>query len=130
MSISKRIAELQTSLAKDLKQLRALIENRAAWKDGIEGVREAVAVVEQAHAEMKTVCEGAGALEKELATARAESERWSKLHAELSIVERELRAEADRCREVAEQCNSNIAAARTIARDSHRELLRALGQGT
>lgn len=130
MSISKRIADLQGSLAKDLKQLRSLIENRAAWKDGIEGVREAVTVVEQAHAEIKAIFDSAAALEKDLASARAESDRWSKLHAELSIVERELRAEADRCREVAEQCNSNISAARTIARDSHRELLRVLGQGS
>jgi hypothetical protein len=98
MSVSEDVLELRVAFADSLERLAVLVENRSAWADGIEGCREALVMMTEAADKLKAIGDAAGQLEFELVGARAESETWSKNHAELCVVERQLRAECEQSR--------------------------------
>ncbi len=97
--VSTQVSELQKQLQDSLARLNALVENRSAWVDGIEGCREGIVLLNQVKERLQAINEDACKQESDLASARAQIERWSKMHSELSAVERDLRAECDRLRD-------------------------------
>lgn len=97
--VSDRVVELNTEVQESLTRLNTLIDNRSAWADGIEGCRESVVLLGRTQTRIKEILDAARQVESALASARAELERWSKMHAELATVERDLRAECDRYRQ-------------------------------
>lgn len=99
-AVSDQMTELDGELQGLLGKFKALIENRSAWADGVEGCREGVVTVGNVRRRLQSILESARAVETDLASARAELERWSKMHADLSTVERDLRAELDRYRKM------------------------------
>lgn len=113
-AVSDQLDELRTELQDSIAKLNALIDNRSAWADGIEGCREGVALLGRTQSRLQAITEITQQLESDLTCARAELERWSAMHAELSAVERDLRAEGDRCRAALEE---------QIARRSHLRVL-------
>lgn len=98
MSVSDHVVELNTEVEGLLGKFKALIDNRGAWADGIEGCREGVVLLGHARIRLQDLLDAALQVESELTSARAELERWSKMHTDLSAVERDLRAENDRYR--------------------------------
>lgn len=94
-SVSEQVTELLDGIKGSLKRLGTLIENRSLWADGVEGCREAVTVLGQAREKLESIGEGSQSLESHLATASAEIKRWGEMHAELTAVERALRAEVE-----------------------------------
>jgi chromosome segregation ATPase len=97
-SVSEQVIALNAELLETLGTLNALIDNRSAWADAIEGCREGVALLSGAQTQLRAITESARRVESDLTSARAELERWSKMHADLSAVERDLRAECERHR--------------------------------
>lgn len=98
MSVSDQVVELNTEVQGLLGKFKTLIDNRSAWADGIEGCRSGAALLNQVQIRLQGINEAARKVESELTSARAELDRWSKMHADLSAVERDLRAECDRHR--------------------------------
>lgn len=121
-SVSEQLSELAKEVGDSLVKLNMLIENRGAWVDGIEGCREGAALLKHAHERLQSINETAHHLESTLISARAELERWSKMHTELSTVERELRAECDQRRVALEQKDAAFVRARQMAREFIKEL--------
>jgi hypothetical protein len=96
--ISEQVFELRKEFAASLERLASLVENRSAWSDGISGCREALVTVTEATAELTALEDGAKQLESDLATARAENETLSRNHADLRLVETQLRSERESSR--------------------------------
>lgn len=121
-SLSDQVSELNKEVQGSLAKLNMLIENRGAWQDGIEGCRESVALLRDTQERLQTIGTTAQSLESALASARAELERWSKMHAELSAVERELRAECEQRRMELEMKDAAFGRAKALARGFIKEL--------
>lgn len=96
--VSEQTIELSAEFASLLERLQALVDNRSAWQDGIEGCRAALAMLNGAAEKLKAVNEAALLLEADLETSRAECKTWGANHAELSAIERQLRSECERSR--------------------------------
>jgi hypothetical protein len=99
-TVSEQVSELDTALDGLLSQLKALIDNRSQWADGIEGCRAGVTLLTSTKFRLKLIIEGARKIEAEMASARAEIDRYNQMHADLSAVERDLRAECERYRKM------------------------------
>lgn len=121
-SVSEQVGELLKEVQASLAKLNMLIENRGAWQDGIEGCRESVKLLTDAQERLQSIGANAQALESSMASARAELERWSKMHAELSTVERELRTECELRRVALEEKNAALGRARSLSRELAKEL--------
>jgi len=98
-AVSDQLIDLNAEVKELLAKFKTLIENRSAWADGVEGCREGVVLLGGAQNRLQVIVEATRKVESDLASARSELERWSKMHAELATVERDLRAECDRYRE-------------------------------
>lgn len=98
-ALSAHVTAINVQVLETLGHLNALIDNRAAWADGIEGCREAVTLLRALQGGSHEILEQANQLESDLSSARAEIVRWNKMHAELTTVERALRAENTRLRD-------------------------------
>lgn len=98
--VSEQVTELDAELDGLLSQLKALIDNRNQWADGIEGCRAGVTLLTSTKFRLKLIIEGARKIEADFASARAELDRYNTMHAELSAVERDLRAECERYRKM------------------------------
>lgn len=121
-SVSGQVGELLKDVQTSLAKLNMLIENRGAWQDGIEGCRESVKLLTDTQERLQAINANAQTLESTLASARAELERWSKMHAELSAVERELRSECETRRVALEEQRAALGRARSLARELSKEL--------
>jgi chromosome segregation ATPase len=95
MSVTEDMCEMHDDFAGLLERLMVLVANRSAWADGIAGGREALAVMSDATAKLTSVIETVNQQELDLTTARKECESWAKIHADLSLVEADLRTERD-----------------------------------
>jgi septal ring factor EnvC (AmiA/AmiB activator) len=98
--VSDQLTELNAEVLDTLSHLNALIDNRGAWGDAIEGCREAVTLLRTIQGRLHEIVEGAQKVESDLASARDESARSNKMYAELSAVERNLRTECERYRKL------------------------------
>lgn len=125
-SVSNQIDELIKEVRNSVVKLKAVIDNRSAWKDAADGCREGVAVLDYTHERLQAIGESAQRLEAVLLSARNELERWSKMHADLSVVERELRAQCEAQREMAEEQRAVFSRARMLLRDFSRDLTKEL----
>lgn len=95
MSVTEQTQELSADFTSLLGRLQALIDNRSAWADGIEGCRAALEMLKGAAEKARAINEAAGKLEVDLDTAKSESKTWSKNYSELGVVERQLRADVE-----------------------------------
>ena len=98
-ALSTQIAALNAQVLETLSHLNALIDNRGAWNDGIEGCREAVVLVRGLQGQLHEISGQAVQVESDLDSARAEIKQWNKMHADLASVEKALRTENVRLRE-------------------------------
>lgn len=99
--VSEQLADFDKEITSTLSHLNALIENRNAWADGIEGCREAAVLLKSMQNRLRVTFETANKVEGSLASATAEISQWEKMYSELTLVEKDLRAERDRLRESA-----------------------------
>lgn len=97
-AVSDQVVELNAELLETLGHLNALIDNRSAWADAIEGCREAVTLLRSLQGRLHAVLEGTQKVESDLASSREETSQLNKMHGELSVVERNLRADNERLR--------------------------------
>jgi chromosome segregation ATPase len=108
--VSHQTIELGIEFAGLLARLRALIDNRSSWQDGVEGCRATVELLTGATERLTAICDAAGKLEANLDAARAECKTWSANHADLCVVELQLRAKGDEQRVELKTAKAEIAA--------------------
>lgn len=117
-TVSAQLGDLNKEVMSTLGRLNSLIDNRSAWADGIDGCREAVTLLRSMQGRLHSIVESTNKVEADLISAQADNARWNKMHADLTLVEGDLRAECARLRET----NATVVSAGSELRAEHEKL--------
>lgn len=96
--ITEVLLDLRADFVSLYAQMRALVDNRSAWSDGIEGGRATLALLGDASSKLLSVSEASQQSDSDLETARLEIKILSENLDASNVVEGQLRADGERCR--------------------------------
>jgi hypothetical protein len=124
--VSQQLGEFNTEILATLAHLNALIDNRGAWNDGIEGCREAVLLLRSLQGRLYEALESAKKMESAVASTDQAITQWETMYSNLSTAHDGLRTEHETLRTTHAEALQAFEIKRTVLRARAGEILQEL----